>query len=86
MLLQNEEVLFFGPFLSNNLWVKHVVPSFTALPTKSARNVSLNDDPVLGAVLLDLLPQNIIFLLRPLIAFGWLIFRFGVAFLITLAV
>jgi hypothetical protein len=86
MLFQYEEILFFGPFLSHNLWVKHVVPSFTALTTKSARDVSLNDHPVLSAVLLNLLPQNIIFLLRPLIAFRWLILRFGIAFIVTLAI
>ena len=56
----DELVLGTRPFSSDNGWVQHVVPSFAALSSEPAGKMSCNDDPVLGAVLLDLLLQYFI--------------------------
>ena len=86
MLLQNEKVLFLGPLFPNDVRVEHVVPSFTALTPKSAGDVPLNDNPVLDTELLDFLLQEVVLLLGPLIALGWLFVRFNVASVTLLAV
>ena len=79
MLLENEEVLFFCPLLSDDIRVEYVMPSLTALAPQTSWDVSLNNDPVLDAELLDFFPQEVILLLSPLIALDGLIFRFSVA-------
>lgn len=61
-----KKLIFFGsPLLSVDVWVEHIDPSFAALSTDSIREVVGDADPLPGSVLLDLLPEYLIFLLRP---------------------
>ena len=68
MHLQNELIFFRRPFSPDNGWIDDVMPPFSALPSKSSRQVSGNDEPILSAIVADLLLKDPVLFLGPLIA------------------
>lgn len=65
-LLEDELVLLHSPSSSVDVRVNHVVPALPALSAEPVRQKASNDDPVLSAVLLHILLQNLVLLLAPL--------------------
>jgi hypothetical protein len=63
---EDEGVFLRGPLPSNDGGVDDVVPPLAALAAEASGEESGNDDPVLGAVLLDLGPEDPVLLLGPL--------------------
>lgn len=68
MHLKNELVLLRGPLSPDNRGINDVMPPFAALSAKSPREISRNDNPVLGSVVVDLLSEDPILFLGPLVA------------------
>lgn len=73
MHLENELVLLGSPFPPDNGWVDDVVPSFPALPAESAGEIPCDDDPILRAVVVDLLSEDPILFFGPLVAGAYLL-------------
>jgi hypothetical protein len=62
----HEALVFFeSPLVLDDIWVKVVVPSFSALLSNSTRQVRSNEVPVLGTKLLDHLSQLVILFFSP---------------------
>jgi hypothetical protein len=63
---QDEDVFFLCPLTPDDTRIDDVVPSLAALPTKSSREKSRNNNPVLSAEHFNFLFQNYVFFRGPL--------------------
>ena len=66
--LDQELVFFSSPLSPHDAGVEHIVPSLPALAPKSPWKKLCNDNPVLGAKLMNLLSEELVLLRRPLVA------------------
>lgn len=66
MSLHDNPVLFCTPRILPYVWVKVVVPTFTALLAYSAREVLSHLGPLAGATLADMVAHNLVLLICPL--------------------
>ena len=68
MHLQNKLVFLWSPLSSDNRGVNNIVPSLSALSTESPGQISSYYHPVLSSIVADLLSQDSVLLLCPLVA------------------
>ena len=66
--LDDEVVFLWSPVSSNDIWVEHVMPPFSALPTESTIQISCYDHPVLSSKFVNFFYEYLVFLFSPLAA------------------
>lgn len=66
--LEDERVFFGGPLAANDRRVNDVVPTLTTLTAKATWEIPSYYNPVLGAIVFNLLPEYPVFFLGPLCA------------------